>query len=412
MYFNVYESDEPSRSGLNGFYFYQEATPVPSAPDFQYTTSFVAETNSAAVGNAQAYGWYVAPAYTVSRLPWSPPLSYRFASFSGGGTRNFDSLFAGLSDWGYWFQGELLGELLQVSARQPGGELPPDDDARQQSSTRRRGRRDSRHRGDQLVVDDRRRHVGRAEHWLPRGHRWQRDVDQFDALHKLQFRMAEAMSMSMTVRLASHALELCRQTVQKAGMMVRRARRVRRVRVAAPLSVALLLASCATIQQSVGGWFGGRTPTPAPEPTPAAAAQAPRVYYAGVEGLKVYNQPSTSSKVVGTLSLHEKVTRTKLDRGWAYLESTTSGAKGWVNNAQLIWRLPTTPTTGAPAPGEAQPEAPAAPTGEEPQTPVAPEATAPAAELPATPTSTPVSAAPPTPKATARGVAPSIFNPY
>ena len=112
MYFNVYESDEPSRDGLNGFYFYQEATPVPPLPDLQYTTSFVAETNSAAVGNAQAYGWYVAPAYTVSRLPWSPQLSYRFASFSGGGTRSFDPLFAGLSDWGTWFQGELLGEWV------------------------------------------------------------------------------------------------------------------------------------------------------------------------------------------------------------------------------------------------------------------------------------------------------------
>lgn len=112
MYFNVYESDDPARDGLNGFYFYQDATPVPPLPDFRYTTSFVAEMNSAAVGNAQAYGWYIAPAYTVSQLPWSPQASYRFASFSGGGTRNFDSLFTGLSDWGYWFQGELLGEWV------------------------------------------------------------------------------------------------------------------------------------------------------------------------------------------------------------------------------------------------------------------------------------------------------------
>jgi len=116
MYFNVYESNEPSRSGLNGFYFYQDATPVPPLPDFQYTTSFVAETNSAAVGNAQAYGWYVAPAYTVSQLPWSPQLSYRFASFSGGGTRNFDPLFFGGSDWGSWAQGELLGEWVLTNS--------------------------------------------------------------------------------------------------------------------------------------------------------------------------------------------------------------------------------------------------------------------------------------------------------
>ncbi len=112
MYFNVYESDQPSRRGLNAFYFYQIATPVPQLLDFQYTTSFVAEANSAAVGNAQAYGWYVSPAYTVFQWPWSPQLSYRFASFSGGGTRNFDPLFTGLSDWGNWAQGELLGEWV------------------------------------------------------------------------------------------------------------------------------------------------------------------------------------------------------------------------------------------------------------------------------------------------------------
>ena len=167
--------------------------------------------------------------------------------------------------------------------------------------------------------------------------------------------------------------------------------------------LAVALAGCAAMQQTFGGWFGAATPTPAP--TPQVAAEAPRVYYAGTEGLKVYSESSASSKVVGTLPLHEKVTRTKLDRGWAYVESTKSGVKGWVNNAQLIWRLPTTPTTVAPAPGEAQPEEPVAPTGEEPNAPVAPEATAPAAEPP--PTATPVPAA-----ATPRGVAPSIFNPY
>jgi hypothetical protein len=34
------------------------------------------------------------------------------ASFSGGGTKAFDPLFAGLTDWGTWFQGEILGEFV------------------------------------------------------------------------------------------------------------------------------------------------------------------------------------------------------------------------------------------------------------------------------------------------------------
>jgi len=169
------------------------------------------------------------------------------------------------------------------------------------------------------------------------------------------------------------------------------------------------LAGCAAMQQTFGGWFGAATPTPTPaaQATPAAAV-APRVYYAGTEGLKVYSEPSTSAKVVGTLSLHEKVTRTRLERGYAYVESAKSAVKGWVNNAQLIWRLPT--TGAAPAPEEAQPEEPATPAAEVPQQPQAPEPTATAAE-PA-PTATPVAAAPPRPKETPPGVAPSIFDAY
>jgi len=168
--------------------------------------------------------------------------------------------------------------------------------------------------------------------------------------------------------------------------------------VAAAFSLAISLAGCAAMKQTVGGWFGAATPTPTPTPqvTPVAAAER-RVYYAGVEGLKVYSGSSTSSKVVGKLGLHEKVVRSKLERGFAYVESATTGTKGWVNNAQLIWRLPSVPTTGAPA-------------AEEPEEPVAPEAP-PAVEQPEEPVA-PEAPAPPPPAATPGGAAPSIFNPY
>jgi hypothetical protein len=212
--------------------------------------------------------------------------------------------------------------------------------------------------------------------------------------------------MSMTVVDSLRALDLFPGASQKGGTM-RRPQGLQTVRLAIALSAALSLAGCAAVQQTVGGWFGAATPTPTPQAAPGAAGQVPRVYYAGVEGVKVYGQPSTSSKVVGALSLHEKVTRTKLERGYAYVESSKSGVKGWVNNAQLIWRLPTAATTAEPAPAEEQPEEPVAPTGEETEVP---EPTATAAE-PA-PTATQVPEAPPTVKGTPRGVAPSIFNPY
>ena len=188
------------------------------------------------------------------------------------------------------------------------------------------------------------------------------------------------------------------------------------------LIVALALGGCASTRGTIGGWFGAATPTPVS--TPGTAAQAPRVYYAGVEGMQVYSDSSASSKVVGELSLHEKVTRTRLERGFAFVQSAKSGTKGWVKNAQLIWRLPTAPTTAAPAAEEPQPAepeepeapaveeppAPTAPAVEEPAAPEAPEAAAPATELP--PASTPVPAAPPRAKQTPRGLAPSIFDAY
>jgi hypothetical protein len=133
------------------------------------------------------------------------------------------------------------------------------------------------------------------------------------------------------------------------------------------------------------------------------------VYYAGVDGLKVYSEASSSSKVVGTLSLHEKVVRTNLERGYAFVESTKSELKGWVDNAQLIWRLPAAPGAGAPTNVEAEPEEPEAPAPEEPTPTAAPQPTPTAAVFP---TMVPAPTAAPRELATPRPLGPSIFNPY
>lgn len=190
--------------------------------------------------------------------------------------------------------------------------------------------------------------------------------------------------------------------------MACRAHRFPIVRIAAAVGIALVLASCAAVQQHVDRWFGTKSPAPSPTPEApsAAAAQAPRVYYVGVDELKVYSEPSASSKVVGTFTLHEKVTRTKLERGYAYVESSKTAVKGWVTNAQLIWRLPAASTTAAPAPAQPEAEQPVPP-----ETPQVVEPTATPTESLPEPTNTPVSA-PPSSKATPRGVGPSIFNPY
>ena len=112
MYFHIYDSRNPAREGMNGYYVYTDMTPIPALPDFSTKATYVRETNDDASGLSSAYAWYVAPFYKLSQVPWTPTFSYRYAFFSGGNGHAFDSLFTGLPDWGYWFQGELLGEAV------------------------------------------------------------------------------------------------------------------------------------------------------------------------------------------------------------------------------------------------------------------------------------------------------------
>jgi hypothetical protein len=204
--------------------------------------------------------------------------------------------------------------------------------------------------------------------------------------------------------------------------MARSGESVRFVRVIAALGLSVMLTGCTATQKNLGGWFGEPTPTPSAKPktTAATVVRKPTVYYAGVEGLKVYSEPSASSTVVGTLSLNEKVMRSKVERGFALIESTKSGAKGWVDNARLRWRPATVPATAAPAPEEmspeearpeeAPPEEPVVPAPEEAQQPAAPEPAATVAEP--EPAATAVPSAPAGALNTSPPVGPSIFNPY
>lgn len=110
----------------------------------------------------------------------------------------------------------------------------------------------------------------------------------------------------------------------------------------------LLICSCVTMDSASTGNLtseGGNT--------------RPKVYYAGVPGLKLYSGCSFSSPTLAELALHEKVLRYKLERGLAYVKVAKSGQTGWVRNADLIWRLPSVskkdtevnlPVTAEPAP--------------------------------------------------------------
>jgi hypothetical protein len=116
-YANIFHSDTITRQGLNVVYWRGEGSPVERIKDFYFAWSVALESD----GNteANALGWYLTPSYTFSHLRWLPTLYYRYASFSGGGTngnKEFDPLFYGFSDWGTWYQGDILGNWVTSNA--------------------------------------------------------------------------------------------------------------------------------------------------------------------------------------------------------------------------------------------------------------------------------------------------------
>ena len=193
------------------------------------------------------------------------------------------------------------------------------------------------------------------------------------------------------------------------------------------VTAAVALAGCSGMQKTVGGWFGD---------DPGSSTQDGTVYFAATDGLAMHGDASFSSPVVGRLALHEKVVRTRLQSGYAYVVSDRTGTAGWVDNAQLIWRLPAAPQAAAApaAAGEPQAAAPAdaAPADVAPPAAAAAPEPAPATDTEPTPppTADAAPAVPPAPAAAApaaperapavapaaapasKGATPEIFDPF
>lgn len=88
--------------------------------DFGLYSEYAIERNDDSATKLNAHAWYVEPQYTFSALPWTPKLSYRYASFSGdnnssdGTNHAWDTLYSagGARGWGTWTQGEITGNYV------------------------------------------------------------------------------------------------------------------------------------------------------------------------------------------------------------------------------------------------------------------------------------------------------------
>lgn len=153
-----------------------------------------------------------------------------------------------------------------------------------------------------------------------------------------------------------------------------------------------VLAGCASVRKTTEGWWNDVT---GPGSTPGSTSQQQSsVYYAASDGLVVRADASPSAAVVGRLTQYQRVVRTQLKNGWAYV-SADGGLSGWVDNAQLVWRVPA-PGGSAPAAAPA-PSEPAAPAAAPTAAPAPAEAPAPMVPAPAEPAPVPTAAPAPEP---------------
>ncbi len=151
----------------------------------------------------------------------------------------------------------------------------------------------------------------------------------------------------------------------------------------AVIAMIVLASGCSAAKKS-GEWLGFGS---------KGAAKEKGVFYAGADGLAVREAPKSSGKVIGTLSLHQKVVRSKVTDGYALVRVSGGDLAGWVVNAKLLWKLPqATPAV------EAE-EAPAEETATPTEPPAEAPPTEPATEAPKEQTPKPRSGA-------------SVFDPY
>lgn len=122
-YYNV-DSDISTRDGMDVYDIRFQTTPFAAfntpvvLHPVQFDGEYVYEDNG---DELNAAGWYLSVGYGWDDAAWKPAITYRYASFEGDDpgsskSEDFDPLFYGFYDWGYWFQGEILGEYVLLNS--------------------------------------------------------------------------------------------------------------------------------------------------------------------------------------------------------------------------------------------------------------------------------------------------------
>ena len=104
----------PDRDGLNVFNARAFTSPFRALPGLSFELEYAHEDNGDLLELRCVHG---RRGYEMSKVAWTPKLSYRYAYFEGDDpatatSEGFDPLLPGFSDWGTWWQGEIAGEYF------------------------------------------------------------------------------------------------------------------------------------------------------------------------------------------------------------------------------------------------------------------------------------------------------------
>ena len=113
-YLHFMSDSTPARDGMNVFNLRAYTAPLRKLPNLSFEAEYAREDNG---DLRKSTAWNVLGAYELSKVSWTPKISYRYAFFQGDdpatpANESFDMLLPGFHDWGTWWQGEIGGEYF------------------------------------------------------------------------------------------------------------------------------------------------------------------------------------------------------------------------------------------------------------------------------------------------------------
>jgi len=113
-YLHVYNTTNLSIDGLDVYNGRVNITPLPFWPWLSLSAEYAFENNGS---RFQANGGFGKISYQFADAPWRPKVSFRYTGLQGDNPdtmrdEGFSPLAYGFSDWGTWYQGEIIGEYV------------------------------------------------------------------------------------------------------------------------------------------------------------------------------------------------------------------------------------------------------------------------------------------------------------